>query len=199
MDNFISILRDANSLEELESYKVALFKENVRLRTDQSEIEEMKEQIENSKKELENERKAILEERKALEEEKTRIKKELEKERKKLEEDAIFFGKKQMVLDRAYKQLDADRRRLDSEKSQFYKMLEENRNGNSASRIKPLEYRQGLFFKGITNPLALKKRYKDLIKVFHPDNLSGDNETLSQINREYEILKHDMNIGKQEY
>ena len=39
------------------------------------------------------------------------------------------------------------------------------------------------------NELALKKRYKDLIKIYHPDNLDGDTGTIQEINREYERLK----------
>ncbi|MDE6737819.1 MAG: J domain-containing protein, partial [Lachnospiraceae bacterium] len=54
-------------------------------------------------------------------------------------------------------------------------------------------YENGLevsvFFQGVSNPLSLKKRYKDLIKIFHPDNLSGDKEMIQRINREYESLK----------
>ena len=42
-----------------------------------------------------------------------------------------------------------------------------------------------LLFRGINNPLALRKRYRDLIKIFHPDNLFGDGELAGQINKEY--------------
>lgn len=35
---------------------------------------------------------------------------------------------------------------------------------------------------------ALKKRYKQLLKIYHPDNLCGDTETLQEINREYDRL-----------
>jgi len=28
-----------------------------------------------------------------------------------------------------------------------------------------------MLFRGINNPLALRKRYRDLVKIFHPDNL----------------------------
>ena len=51
-------------------------------------------------------------------------------------------------------------------------------------------------FRGVKNPLALKKRYKDLIKIFHPDNVAGDKEMIQKINREYESLKHEYDIGK---
>ena len=42
-----------------------------------------------------------------------------------------------------------------------------------------------LLFRGANNPLALRKRYRDLIKIFHPDNLFGDGELAGQINKEY--------------
>ena len=42
-----------------------------------------------------------------------------------------------------------------------------------------------LLFRGVNNPLALRKRYRDLIKIFHPDNLFGDGELAGQINKEY--------------
>ena len=47
-----------------------------------------------------------------------------------------------------------------------------------------------LFFRGVTHPLALKKRYKDLIKIYHPDNSCGDKWILQQINTEYDRLKN---------
>lgn len=195
MDNFISILRDASSPEELEQYKVQLFKENVRIRTDRTEIEELKDQLAAQKKELEEEREQIEKQRTSLNDEAKQIKKELHRERKRLEEDTIFFEKKQMVLDRAFKQLDEDRRRLEQEKTQFMRYREEVR--TQIPRNRQFEYHQGTFFKGVTNTSELKKRYKDLIKIFHPDNVSGDNETLLQINREYEMIKNELGISRQ--
>ena len=50
--------------------------------------------------------------------------------------------------------------------------------------------------KGVTDEKGLKKRYKDLIKVFHPDNFNGDNVTLQNINREYETLLHDLEMNR---
>ncbi len=46
-----------------------------------------------------------------------------------------------------------------------------------------------MFFSGVSTKQALKKRYKDLIKIYHPDEESGDNETVQEINREYASLK----------
>ena len=195
MDNFISILRDASSPEELEQYKVQLFKENVRIRTDKTELEEMFDQMENQKKLLEQTRQDIDKQRDALNEEARQIRKELQKSRRRLEEDTIFFEKKQMVLERAFRQLDEDRRKLEQEKIQFQRYREDVQ--TQLPKTGKFEYTQGVFFRGVTNQLALKKRYKDLLKIFHPDNVSGDNETLQQINREYEMLKSDLGIDRQ--
>lgn len=191
MDNFISILRDANSPEELENLKVQLFRENVRIKTDRADLEDLKVEINREKLEL-NELKAELEKtRKQFDKEVAEINSTIESNRKKLENDLVFLNKKQLVLENGFKQLDIDRQRLNNEKDNFKRIKESS--FSARRNIPVLEYRQGIFFKGITNEKALKKRYKDLIKVFHPDNSSGDTDTLQNINREYETLLHDLN------
>lgn len=50
-----------------------------------------------------------------------------------------------------------------------------------------------MFFSGVSSQKALKKRYKELIKIYHPDGESGDTATVAEINREYEDLKANMN------
>ena len=50
-----------------------------------------------------------------------------------------------------------------------------------------------MFFSGVSTQKALKKRYKELIKIYHPDGESGDTATVAEINREYEDLKTQMN------
>ena len=47
-------------------------------------------------------------------------------------------------------------------------------------------------FSGINNTLALRKRYRDLIKIFHPDNLFGDEELVQMINKEYLRRKEEL-------
>lgn len=195
MDNFISILRDAGSPEELEAYKVALFKENVRIRTDLTELEEKQDSIRVERKKLEDERKSIEKARQDLNLELEQVKRELANERKRLEEDTVFFEKKQHVLERAFKELDADRKAIEYERIQLRKFREDIKN-STPSKYKPIEYKTGVFFKGVKNELELKKRYKDLLKIYHPDNLAGDNEVLQVINKEYELLKHEMNTWK---
>ena len=45
-----------------------------------------------------------------------------------------------------------------------------------------------MFFSGVGSKQSLKKRYKDLIKIYHPDNLDGDKDTIQEINSEYNKL-----------
>ena len=61
--------------------------------------------------------------------------------------------------------------------------------------IKLQEQSAGLMnvlFKGADSPLALKKRYKALMKIFHPDNMNGDDELVQWLNIEYSKLKQEM-------
>ena len=54
-----------------------------------------------------------------------------------------------------------------------------------------------MLFQGVKSQLALKKRYKDLIKMFHPDNIAGDHEMVLTVNAVYEKLKREYEYGKQ--
>ena len=49
-----------------------------------------------------------------------------------------------------------------------------------------------LFFKGVDSSAALKKRYKALLKIYHPDNAGGDKEVLQAISAEYETLSRNI-------
>ena len=40
-------------------------------------------------------------------------------------------------------------------------------------------------------------KLKDLIKIFHPDNLCGDTDTIQKINKEYDLLRRVFDINKQ--
>ena len=191
MDNFISILRDSNSPKELEDLKVQLFRENVRIKTDKADLEDLREVIAKEKSELDSLREELEKSRVQFDKEVDEINKSLEDSRKKLESDLTFLNKKQAVLESGFKQLDTDRQRLNREKEEFRNFKERN---SQVRKVPALEYRQGIFFKGISTEKGLKKRYKDLIKVFHPDNVSGDTYTLQNINREYETLLHDLQI-----
>lgn len=97
------------------------------------------------------------------------------------------------ILQNGFQQLDIDRRRLDKEWARLSaekEFLEEHSVYEGVSEV-------SVFFHGVKNPLALKKRYKDLTKIFHPDNLAGDTQIIQKINREYESLKREYEGFKQ--
>ena len=165
------------SKEELNELKSWLFRENVRLITAAKELEEMQEQFAQEKEQFQDEVKAIN--------------RKISAERDRLKEDSLFFEKKMDILKNGFAQLDMDRRRLEKERARMEaqrEVMEQPAYGMSRDI--------SAFFRGVKNPLALKKRYKDLIKIFHPDNVAGDKEIIQMINIEYENLKRDYDIGK---
>ncbi|MDE5596218.1 MAG: hypothetical protein K2J04_00100 [Lachnospiraceae bacterium] len=165
------------SKEELNELKSWLFRENVRLITAAKELEEMQERFAQEKEQFQDEVKAIN--------------RKISGERDRLKEDSLFFEKKMDILKNGFAQLDMDRRRLEKERARMEaqrEVMEQPAYGMSRDI--------SAFFRGVKNPLALKKRYKDLIKIFHPDNVAGDKEIIQMINIEYENLKRDYDIGK---
>ena len=168
---------ESASKEELNELKSWLFRENVRLITAAKELEEMQEQFAREKEQFQDEVKAIN--------------RKISAERDRLKEDSLFFEKKMDILKNGFAQLDMDRRRLEKERARMEaqrEVMEQPAYGMSRDI--------SAFFRGVKNPLALKKRYKDLIKIFHPDNVAGDKEIIQMINIEYENLKRNYDIGK---
>lgn len=53
-------------------------------------------------------------------------------------------------------------------------------------------YSEASFFRGCNTPEELTKRYRNLTKTFHPDLEAGDEETMKQVNEEYERLKSEL-------
>ena len=167
------------SEEELQELKAWLFRENIRLVTAAKELEHMQEKF--------------LQEKLQFQEEMKLLNQKIASERQRLKEDNQFFEKKMAILQGGFSQLDIDRRRLEKEWAKF--SLEKELLGERSTYDNGLDV--SVFFQGVSNPLSLKKRYKDLIKIFHPDNLAGDKEIIQRINKEYESLKRNYEGFKQ--
>ena len=97
------------------------------------------------------------------------------------------------ILKNGFVQLDAERKAFEKEKLQFHseqkvheRDLHRERNDQMAEML----------FQGVNSQLALKKRYRDLLKMFHPDNVAGDAEMVLVINRIYEELKRSYEFGR---
>lgn len=153
---------DNMTQDDLSEAKLWLFKENMRLIALQKELEE---KADNLSKEEET------------------LKREMKEEMRKLKvfESQLILQKKHMddrlhILQRGFEELNADR-------AMFESKLKENENKKPSYMIDGIT-----FFRGVDSKQKLKKRYKDLLKIFHPDNSAGDEETVLLIQSEYNEL-----------
>ncbi len=102
-----------------------------------------------------------------------------------------------MTLESERKELEEELQKLATEKEQvkkqkaFYQKVSDftAHNSSVSSYVSGNNVVKGdMFFSGVGNKQSLKKRYKDLIKIYHPDNLDGDKDTIQEINSEYNKL-----------
>lgn len=144
-------------------------------------------EIEHSKQEIEDSKKNVEQRHKELELKKRQFEREREMELDRIKREQHLFDMKFQILEGELKKLAAERERIEKQKA-FYSHVHEYE--KSSARHTPSNVVKGeLFFMGVGNETALKKRYKDLIKIYHPDNLDGDTGTIQEINREYDALK----------
>lgn len=159
---------EADCADELKEAKLWLFQENIRL--------------ENERRELAASQEKFLKERVQFRKELDELNRRTVLERKRLKEESLFFEKKLSILQNGFRQLDMDRQAFEGQKNLADRTkrlaMEEEAGRISQSTVQRL-------FTGISNPLALRKRYRDLVKIFHPDNPFGDEELIQMINREY--------------
>lgn len=176
MDKFEEIIKDASE-EELGQLKLDLFREHVRLEMGKNEEEEKS--------------RRFAEEKSQFQAEVRRIYRKMESDKKRLREDQIFFDKKLAILQGGFQQLDEDRRKIEQDRQAL--RLEQERARRRSGEVKAQCISVRSFFQGVNNTLTLKKRYKDLIKIFHPDNICGDTDTVKVINQEYTALRDKFN------
>lgn len=166
------------SAEELNKLKIWLFKENVR--------------VMNEKKELDEYREKLLTERTQFRDEIDMLSHKIVSEKKRLKEDKMFFDKKMDILVNGFKRLEADQAMFEKEKKRFESEKKYYMKEKAAMNADSIN----VLFRGINGPLTLKKRYRELLKIFHPDNLSGDMDMVQLINKEYERLKKEFDNKK---
>ncbi len=161
---------------DLQKMKIWLFSENVRIEAERKRLKEMEEQL--------------IRDRKAFQEEMQVLNRTILSSQKRLKQDEMFFDKKMQILENGFAELESDRKKLEREKELF--RLEqkdvERRSMESHNTYTGLD----VLFAGVNNPLALKKRYRDLIKIYHPDNIAGDKGVVLFINQEYERLSREI-------
>lgn len=173
-NNFEEILVSGKE-DELNQLKAWLFKENIRIETERIELKRMSEKFQK--------------EREQFRDEMTELNQRIVTERKRLKQDEMFFDKKMDILKNGFIQLDAERKEFERNKIKFEAAKEQGSDSGSSVTVQML-------FKGTNSILALKKRYRELLKLYHPDNMSGDTEMVMLINKAYEEKKKEYEVGR---
>lgn len=152
--------------EQLNNLKKWLFQENMRLSKLEKDIEDERKLIDIQKNLLEKQqRKNML------------LKSQLEGQK-------ALFDSQWAILESEIRQLAVDKDVFKREKARF-----RDETIREVRRSVVVSANAQIFFKGVNDSESLKKRYRDLMKIFHPDNQNGDNSTLLAIQVEYDRLK----------
>ncbi len=159
--------------DELAQLRIWLFKESVRLENQESALAERYARLE--KDEM------------AFKEKTDAYDRKLENAIKKLNNDKALFDQRLKILNNGFEQLNADKKQLENE----FRRLEREKSYQREDEFDALD----MLFRGVDSPLTLKKRYKDLMKMFHPDNISGDSYMVQLINQEYSSLCRRYDVG----
>ena len=158
--------------QQMSELKLWLFRESVRIEMAKQELEEIKKGFEKEKKNIVRQ----LEEqhdRQVFQEKQLNRQKEL-------------FEKQWKVLQRGFHVLHADRQKQERDR-QYLESEKSIQKGISGGMYKSVNY--AVFFRGVSSDASLKKRYRELMKIFHPDNPDGDTDAIQKINKEYAVLK----------
>ncbi len=178
--NVEELLADEETTQdELQELKAWLFRENIRLATVTAELDKKQAKFEEEKQRFQEEMKVLN--------------RKMTNEQQRIKKDHQLVAEKLEIIKDGFQKLDMDRRRIEKEWARLTaekEFMEEHGLYDGLPEV-------SVFFHGVKNPLTLKKRYKDLTKIFHPDNLAGDTEIIQKINREYENLKREFEKTKQ--
>lgn len=109
----------------------------------------------------------------------------ISQEDRRLKEERYFVEQKMAFLKDGFKKLEEERQKFEQEKKHYTS----KREPSYELSIEDSSAVELLFRSAMNNPLALRKRYRDLVKIFHPDNLFGDGELLRMINEEFSKCK----------
>ena len=138
--------------------------------------------------ELEEKKKWFFKENIRLEE----LRKNLEQQQGKLEKEEQVVEIQKQILERETRQLAIDREKFKRDKLMYRDEVYREARRKFAMVQNISHSGVNLFFKGVDSSAALKKRYKALLKIYHPDNADGDKEVLQAISAEYETLSRNI-------
>ncbi len=171
MKNQVNFVYDVND-DPHDEIKHWLFLENVRLQQERQEIAEEKQRL--------------LKEKEAFEKNVKSQQAALELQEKKLCRQKELFEKQWHIMENELRRMARDRAAMEKERETLKKLQNQTRASAHSSAAG--------FFAGISGQAGLKKRYRELLKIYHPDNEGGDDGTVLIINQEYRILKRKYGI-----
>ncbi len=174
-----------NEQDEAKRFEQWRFKQTV-------EIEHKKQKLENEKKEIETERRRVEEDRSSLERDRRALIRKQESDAARVKQEKQLFDMKWKILEEELLKLAKEKQQVQRQREFYSRVYDYERTSNSQEahgHTGTSVIRGELFFAGVSDEISLKKRYKDLIKIYHPDNLAGDTGTIQEINREYDKLK----------
>lgn len=158
--------------DELKDLKLWLFREGIR--------------ISNEAAELEGKKTIFAREFEEAKEENRKYEEHLSTRAKQIRANEELIEKKFEAIKRGFDELDRDRRALNTREAAIHQkesQIADNLRYGMASECE--EFGDALFT-GADNIILLKKRYKDLMKMYHPDCLGGDTEMMKTINKAYD-------------
>ncbi len=161
--------------EQIRAAKQWLFNEYVRISTEASELNQMKDKFN-------KERATYTQEMNALNH-------RMVMEQKRLREEHMFFEKKLSILQQGFKELEEDRKKLEQERKNLKYAQSAQKYSGSSPGIADAEDFVALLFRNTNSALTLQKRYRDLVKIYHPDNQCGDEQLIQLINKEFKKRK----------
>lgn len=151
------------------------------------DLEEERRQLKQNQQKLELERKKIFQDAESMRRE---MQMQKDSENRRLKQENQLFDLKWKLLEEEVRKLAAEKQHIDKVKKFYQKVQEQDAHDTSNKTMTENHVISGeRFFVGVKNELALKKRYRDLIKIYHPDNISGDTDTIKEITKEYDKLK----------
>lgn len=145
-------------------------------------------EIARNRQALETERKEVEDMRRQVELERQDLERRIQWEEQRMQREKELFQMKLRILEEELQKLATDKERFRQQKA-FYERVNEY---ESRTEKQTNVVRGEMFFIGVENRASLKKRYKDLLKIYHPDNAAGDTSTIQEINNEYHKLSSAM-------
>lgn len=148
-------------------------------------LDEESQEVRQMKRRLDEEQRSIDRQKRELELEKREFKRRQELNKHQLDQEKKLFAMKWKLLEDELKKIAVEKMEVEKAKAFYARVGSDGKRSSAGSS-------EGVFFRGVDNELALKKRYRDLIKIFHPDNMDGDTRTIQEINKEYNEIKKQM-------